>query len=815
MQLELQEQQCRHLKKKEGFKPPASLRALKRLELPEPAPDANVETDESNPACVCVTCGELVGHPRELEKHTSSFSHPVFVTLATDRGACRLVCTRCGSKDERIFCDVAHPVTFRDARLPKFLDDIHEWVVGHEAKLAAFRAEAAAGATETACDGREDNSEKSGKAKKAVKKERKQKKKKVNASTSNSTEAEGEDLPPAQELEDNATCAKASASKAGKLFGIANVGNSCFFNSVLQVLTHSPSLVREIVSSAMEAHRREQDFPEVDLSFTEAFAGILDSVFSGSIVDHGRRIGKRRKAKSKGKRDAWSDDDDFKTNTIKFDEQKVATDEDALCSVKTDKLEDGKICDKALVVPSSPPLVPLKRVHPSEMLAQIMLRAPQLGGFGQQDAHELLVEVLRALEEDEKALWEAMTGEDSASGAGSAADKSFTSYVWQALSTEVTREVRCLHCGHTSRRTEESVVTSLDVPDASKGSEAQIGDCIAQIQAETFLRVDDDNGLECENCSSAADAGDDVNGDMNIAQQESDDHDSLDAASGKVSDTKDGHGQDGDADSMGGLDAQLQELNLGQPTLDEERGEDAEEDEDEVYLSDDSDASNFQRSEISSPTSMDDASEAPPSPQSQLTPALQNGTLSGPEAFPVTSDAGSLGPEEDDEEKGAPGLGQGAQVQGTKPKIIKRDAVMTDTLSRAPPYLALHLKRFQTTFSNGDIHTRKIRSHVRVKEVEDFDFAGISHSYRLYGVVCHRGAGLNRGHYICYTRPAVAMSMEPGYHPQFEVKHGVPTRGKWWYASDMQVRPVKREEVLEDEAYLLFFERVDVDTSES
>jgi ubiquitin carboxyl-terminal hydrolase 16/45 len=70
-------------------------------------------------------------------------------------------------------------------------------------------------------------------------------------------------------------------------------------------------------------------------------------------------------------------------------------------------------------------------------------------------------------------------------------------------------------------------------------------------------------------------------------------------------------------------------------------------------------------------------------------------------------------------------------------------------------------------------------------------------TYRLVGVVEHLGT-MTGGHYIAYVRAAKIGGRQ-------QQSSGSKS---WFYASDGQVREASLEEVLNCEAYILFYERV-------
>lgn len=61
-------------------------------------------------------------------------------------------------------------------------------------------------------------------------------------------------------------------------------------------------------------------------------------------------------------------------------------------------------------------------------------------------------------------------------------------------------------------------------------------------------------------------------------------------------------------------------------------------------------------------------------------------------------------------------------------------------------------------------------------------------NYDLYAVLIHSGYGCNSGHYYCYVKNS---------------------DGMWYQMNDSQVRMVKKEEVMQSQAYILFYSRTD------
>jgi len=103
--------------------------------------------------------------------------------------------------------------------------------------------------------------------------------------------------------------------------------------------------------------------------------------------------------------------------------------------------------------------------------------------------------------------------------------------------------------------------------------------------------------------------------------------------------------------------------------------------------------------------------------------------------------------------------------------------------------LQLHLKRFGIFEEGG---SAKIGHHVTFPEVfnvqpftsPEGQYSEISLDFALYAVVVHVGASIRRGHYVAYVK-------DP--------------RGEWFQMDDHKVSPVSLSEVLQVQAYMLFY----------
>jgi len=111
------------------------------------------------------------------------------------------------------------------------------------------------------------------------------------------------------------------------------------------------------------------------------------------------------------------------------------------------------------------------------------------------------------------------------------------------------------------------------------------------------------------------------------------------------------------------------------------------------------------------------------------------------------------------------------------------------TLHSTPRVLQLHLKRFGIFEEGG---SAKIGHHVTFPEllnVQPFtspegQYSEISLDFALYAVVVHVGASIRRGHYVAYAK-------DP--------------RGEWFQMDDHKASPVSLSEVLQVQAYMLFY----------
>ncbi|XP_022426512.1 ubiquitin carboxyl-terminal hydrolase 16 isoform X5 [Delphinapterus leucas] len=160
--------------------------------------------------------------------------------------------------------------------------------------------------------------------------------------------------------------------------------------------------------------------------------------------------------------------------------------------------------------------------------------------------------------------------------------------------------------------------------------------------------------------------------------------------------------------------------------------------------------------------------------------------------------------------------GPKANIKGEK-KHVYTNAKKQMLISLAPPVLTLHLKRFQ----QAGFNLRKVNRHIKFPEILDLaPFCTLKCKnvaeentrvlYSLYGVVEHSGT-MRSGHYTAYAKARSANS-----HLSNLVLHGdilqdfemESTKGQWFHISDTHVQAVPTTKVLNSQAYLLFYERI-------
>ncbi|XP_066522842.1 ubiquitin carboxyl-terminal hydrolase 16 isoform X2 [Hoplias malabaricus] len=151
-------------------------------------------------------------------------------------------------------------------------------------------------------------------------------------------------------------------------------------------------------------------------------------------------------------------------------------------------------------------------------------------------------------------------------------------------------------------------------------------------------------------------------------------------------------------------------------------------------------------------------------------------------------------------------------VADSSKKNVYRDALKQMLISSPPPVLTLHLKRFQQVAYS----VCKVNRHVQFPQVLDLapfcstKCKGVEEGqsqvlYSLYGIVEHSGT-MRSGHYTAFikTRP-VTNAVLNGAGSAGEV---APPKGTWFHISDSSVHPVTEAKVQSSQAYLLFYERI-------
>jgi len=134
-----------------------------------------------------------------------------------------------------------------------------------------------------------------------------------------------------------------------------------------------------------------------------------------------------------------------------------------------------------------------------------------------------------------------------------------------------------------------------------------------------------------------------------------------------------------------------------------------------------------------------------------------------------------------------------------------RDSAKRLSLHRLPPVLCIHLKRFKHTSSSGKQASAKIDDHISFPlhslNLSPYTSEGIclqdgseisrkalkeprpEQLYDLFGVVVHKGASIDQGHYISYVR-----------------RHA-----QWYSCDDTMIVAVSEDEVRASKAYMLCY----------
>ncbi|XP_034384545.1 ubiquitin carboxyl-terminal hydrolase 45 isoform X2 [Cyclopterus lumpus] len=136
-------------------------------------------------------------------------------------------------------------------------------------------------------------------------------------------------------------------------------------------------------------------------------------------------------------------------------------------------------------------------------------------------------------------------------------------------------------------------------------------------------------------------------------------------------------------------------------------------------------------------------------------------------------------------------------------------------ISSLPPVITLHLKRFH----QAGMNLRKVNRHVDFPLILDLaPFCSASCKnlaadervlYSLYGIVEHSGS-MRGGHYTAYVKVRAPQRKTEQHHRNLSGAReaGSSFQGQWVYISDTTVQTVPESRVLNSQAYLLFYEEL-------
>ncbi|XP_063735466.1 ubiquitin carboxyl-terminal hydrolase 45 isoform X2 [Eleginops maclovinus] len=136
-------------------------------------------------------------------------------------------------------------------------------------------------------------------------------------------------------------------------------------------------------------------------------------------------------------------------------------------------------------------------------------------------------------------------------------------------------------------------------------------------------------------------------------------------------------------------------------------------------------------------------------------------------------------------------------------------------ISSLPPVITLHLKRFH----QAGMNLRKVNRHVDFPLILDLApfcsasckslAAGERVLYSLYGIVEHSGS-MRGGHYTAYVKVRAPQRKMEAHHRNLSGARdaGSSFQGQWVYISDTTVQTVPESRVLNSQAYLLFYEEL-------
>ncbi|XP_052474202.1 ubiquitin carboxyl-terminal hydrolase 45 [Carassius gibelio] len=135
-------------------------------------------------------------------------------------------------------------------------------------------------------------------------------------------------------------------------------------------------------------------------------------------------------------------------------------------------------------------------------------------------------------------------------------------------------------------------------------------------------------------------------------------------------------------------------------------------------------------------------------------------------------------------------------------------------ISALPPVVTLHLKRFH----QAGMNLRKVNRHVDfplVLDLAPFCSAACKNLgsgervlYSLYGIVEHSGS-MRAGHYAAYVKVRTSQRKPEVRRNQSGSREASSApQGQWVYVSDTSVQTVPESRVLNSQAYLLFYEEL-------
>ncbi|KAH0540017.1 ubiquitin carboxyl-terminal hydrolase 45 [Cotesia glomerata] len=164
-------------------------------------------------------------------------------------------------------------------------------------------------------------------------------------------------------------------------------------------------------------------------------------------------------------------------------------------------------------------------------------------------------------------------------------------------------------------------------------------------------------------------------------------------------------------------------------------------------------------------------------------------------------------------------------------KSVYTPSVKQYLISQSPAILILHLKRFQSQKFNGYHKTDKHVSFPMQLDLAPFCKNKEKRKlYSLYGLIEHSGT-IHGGHYVAYVKTRKKLDLNDSRW-SFLLKNDVTRTeneengndtneinidkekndhilpGQWFYASDSRVSQIDEATVLKKQAYLLFYERV-------